>query len=776
MTEAMTFLDALVEAAQRAGKYNPDEYSRPVAVLWPDGAREWEPLLPLLRDRLPLVTLGAYDPGVRTGPSYWVRCMLARTLEDKLPEGQVPVVYLPGVTKQDIRAIEECRVDLQPIASMQYEGTLFAQLNGKDWTVRAFIESDDGGGLGIDIGGDNETKRAVQRALLKLAAVPVEKMRSEAPLRASFFDALLNPDEARNLLTWLNDPEQYPKHCTAEEWGAFRSVCRSKYGFDPEKDGPLKAGQKLGERMEPAWELAWARFTESPTNYPNLPDLLRRAKMGAGLFARPDSWPQDNESAESGLRRRLLETGNMMPADARAQVKELDGPQAHGQRRQWVWAKLGLSPLAMALEPLARAAAATESALTGSNTGDMAQAYAGWGWEVDGAVLEALALVEQPEDVKAVEATVRAVYRPWLEEAAKQFQSLVGDGSKALYEAEPLSPQPDGTCLLFVDALRMDIARRLSERLGRRGLEVEVSWRLAALPTITATAKPAVTPVGPSLRGGAELSPATITGTTVDATVLRKLLKDAGYQVLGVNDLLGDPNGLAWTEAGELDETGHVKGVGLERQIDHELREVEHRIAGLIGEGWKRVVVVTDHGFLLMPGGLPKVQLPEHLAVVRKGRCARLKAASYTEQQTVPWHWDEDVRFAMAPGITCFEAGKEYEHGGLSPQECVTPVVTVSKAAAPAGVEVAVGSLAWMGLRCKVTVQGTPEGSSVDLRKEPANGQSSVASGGKPLDAEGKASLLVEDDDLFGGAVYLVVLGPSGSLVLQSETRVGEAN
>ena len=36
-----------------------------------------------------------------------------------------------------------------------------------------------------------------------------------------------------------------------------------------------------------------------------------------------------------------------------------------------------------------------------------------------------------------------------------------------------------------------------------------------------------------------------------------------------------------------------------------------------------------------------------------------------------------DVRIALAPGVTCFEANKEYEHGGVSPQECIVPRLAV---------------------------------------------------------------------------------------------------
>ncbi len=48
------------------------------------------------------------------------------------------------------------------------------------------------------------------------------------------------------------------------------------------------------------------------------------------------------------------------------------------------------------------------------------------------------------------------------------------------------------------------------------------------------------------------------------------------------------------------------------------------------------------------------------------------------QQQTVPWRWDAHVRIAIALDIRCYEAGQEYEHGGLSPQECVTPLITVT--------------------------------------------------------------------------------------------------
>ena len=59
-----------------------------------------------------------------------------------------------------------------------------------------------------------------------------------------------------------------------------------------------------------------------------------------------------------------------------------------------------------------------------------------------------------------------------------------------------------GECILFADGLRFDIGQRLVAMAGERRLEVSAGWRWAALPTVTATAKPAASPVAAKLRGG----------------------------------------------------------------------------------------------------------------------------------------------------------------------------------------------------------------------------------------------------------------------------------
>src|SRR2546423_5396909 len=104
-----TVLEAILASLQAAGDYNQNDHVAPAAILWTDKDRQWEPLLPRLRQVLPqLVTLGAYDPAKRTGPAIWLKCMLARALpEAHWPADVVPILYLPDISRQELRAVEE---------------------------------------------------------------------------------------------------------------------------------------------------------------------------------------------------------------------------------------------------------------------------------------------------------------------------------------------------------------------------------------------------------------------------------------------------------------------------------------------------------------------------------------------------------------------------------------------------------------------------------------------------------------------------------------------
>ena len=694
-----TFLDALVKAIEKAGAYNTHDQVPPAAILWPDSRRDWEPILHLLSRKMPVFSLGEYSPKENRGPAYWLRCIIGKTIShDGLPAGDVPVIYLPGYSREDVRAVETSPREIQPLAELQYRGVIWSQRGGGDWTILAFLKSPYGG-LEIPVGEDAETLSALRRSLEKLAGERVAALRHEAPIRAPFLNGLLQPDDVKSVLRWLNDPGMYREECTEEEWGAFAAVCNDRYGFHPQEESPKAVAENLSRR-DGQWNEVWSRFTETPATYPQISNLLRQTKPEStiSLFPGPDSWsetwPQDNELAEQSLREKLRGIGNLDLPSARQAIKDLEG--THGERRSWVWSTLGYSPLAKCLEHLATMTELATRTRNGNTIEEAVQSYTDTGWMVDLAVLDALSCIEKPEDLEAVRAAVRTIYRPWLEETVRNFQEGVLNSNGGPYESSQPPDVTEGTCLLFSDGLRFDIAKRLSGLLNARGVEASVFAGLSALPSVTSTAKPAILPAASALQGGDGLDPIVITtGQKVDARVLRKVMADQGFQILRTEDL-GDTSGRAWMELGNIDSHGHQSGWEIAHLVGRELEVLGERIVSLLKHGWQKVVLVTDHGWIFMPGGLPKSELHVHLTELRKGRCARLKDGSHTSHLVVPWMWDPDVRIAVAPGICCFEAGKEYEHGGLSPQECVIPFV-VSTMTTPS-VTPKIDTVIWSGL------------------------------------------------------------------------------
>lgn len=767
-----SFLEALSQALTSASVYNRAVMVAPATILWTDEGRQWEPLIHLLRELHPgLVTLGPYDPDGRTGPAVWIRCLLAGRLEaESWPDDVIPIVYLPGFSRQMLRAVESCARELQPLAELQYRGVLWSQQNARDWTLLAFLKSKEG--LGLDVAQDRATLDAIQRSVLMLADTLVDDLRGRR-LEASDFDQLLSPDPARDLLRWMSDAETTRGSWTYDHWEAFRSICRASYDFDPQLDGTLMAAERMAGR-EGAWKRLWLRFSDAPRSYPGIAGLLEQAHPQTLLFD-PSAWPRHNAQAEDTLRTALSTLDAVAPHEAVARLKKLE--MEHGQRRRWVWAELGLAPLAGALQHLDRLAAVCGTALGGSTPDEMAEIYRQGAWRADAAALAALASVERAEDLLCVRAALQAVYRPWLGDSAARLQSLVGQhgypGAR-LQAIGPVKADP-GECLFFADGLRFDVGQLLHAALNRRGLVVVPSVRWTALPSVTATCKPAVSPVTEAIRGLAfneTFQPSTAADEkplTIDR--FRKLLDAAGYQVLR-NDDVGEPAGLAWTEHGELDHMGHEQGWKLARRIDEQVREMAERVEALLVAGWKSIRIVTDHGWLLLPGGLPKVELPKYLADTRWGRCAVLKTSAKADGHlVVDWRWSPSVRIALAPGIGCFKAGIEYTHGGLSLQECLTPVLIVKRGEVDETTVIDVAK--WRGLRCRVEVSGTTTGLTADLRTKPAEAGSTVAGKPKELDDGGLASLVVPDDRLIGSAAYVVIVNSGGTVVAKFPTCIG---
>jgi hypothetical protein len=765
-----TLLGALTEALTDAAAYNRSEMEPPAVVLWPDRDRQWEKLIPLLRPQLPhLLTLGAYEPSAGTGPAIWLKCAVAGHLDGvPVAAGVVPVLYMPGWSRADLRDVEGCPPEVQPLIELQFRGVWFTQANTKDWTVLAFLCSREVG-LGLDVARDAATLDALQHALLQVARTPIDQL-SGGAVTYAVLNGLVHRDPERAMLEWLDEPNSVRER-EADAWASFRGICQKRYGFDPDAEGRLGGAERLGARQG-HWSAVWERFAEAPQSWPRITDLMRKVqpKFDGTLFDDRSAWPSENDARESALRAALLQLENTAHADALASVERLESD--HGERRRWVWAKLGQAPLAFAVEELAQLGQFVRAQLPGTTCDELGSAYRSGGWRADAAVLRALVLVTAPADEQAVRAAIRALYLPWIEAHAQRLQQLLSAGpppaAASVRRVEP------GTCYLFVDGMRYDVAHQLAEVMLGRGWEVQDDWRWAALPTVTATAKPAASPVADLVSGGPEDAEfgtrVASSGSPLTPDRFRQLLGQSGVTWLP-RTATGDPSGTAWTEAGDIDRRGHDEGARLARRIGECAADVIARVGELLDAGWQRVRLVTDHGWLLVPGGLPKVHLPAYLTASRWGRCAVLKDTATVEVPVVPWHWSPQVRVALAPGVGIFYEGKEYAHGGVSLQEAVIPELVVTRAAPPAA-DARITEVTWVNLRCRVSVEGASTGLHVDIRAKPADGTTSLASA-KDVPEGGQVSLIIPDDDQLGCAAVVVLLDAAGRVVAKQPTTIG---
>jgi len=754
----------------------------PCCILWPDGERQWEPALARLKAQIPeLLVLGDYNPQEKSGPAIWLRCVIEGKLPAvELPPGAVPVLYLPGVSRQDLRSAEEMAEPLKSLVELQYRGVFWSQLNSKDWTILAFLKSE-GGGLGLDIAQDQETKNAMRLALVPLLDENVKTLQGKR-LDQNYFNTLLTGgDPVRDLLQWLDQGDDFKEAQGKNRWQAFVAICSSQFGFNPEKEGLLKGAEKLAFH-EGTWQPVWDRFCEAPHLYLNIPAQIRKCKLPAdSILWRTgqgyEGWPQWNEEQENKLLDELRVLGEMAPHEARQRVKDLE--KIHGRRRALVWADLGQAPLACALKHLSILAEVTEQSLAGGSLEELSAAYQDGGWRADQAVMEALSQISKPTEQEIIFPVIRTLYTPWADQSARYLQEIVSRGDYPAGKIDDLGalPTKEGTCILFVDGLRFDLARRLGWMLKQKGYPVEEKTAWAPLPTLTATGKPAVSPVRQQITGREpdhdfEPSVAETCHSLKGGYYLKKLLTTDGWKVL--NGERGTGEGRAWSEAGNVDRLGHHSGWKLARQLDGLFREIADHIVALLDTGWQAVRVVTDHGWLLLPGGLPKIELASSLVENKWGRCAILKPGAIYEDKLYPWFWNPDITFALAPGIGCYRRGEEYTHGGLSLQECLTLELTVTRDLEKIDSALKITALNWRGMRCFVNVEGSGDaGLAFDIRTHSGDPATSVVLTVKKLKEDGTASVVVNRGELEGTAATAVLLAADGALAAQMDTVIG---
>ena len=767
---ADTILNKLINSIKGTALFESGSVVRPEVILWCDPDSQWQSIIPVLQQEMPyLLVLGNYNASTKTGPAIWLKCMIAKTLpEADWSATQTPIIYLPGIAKQDFKNLTNARTDLMPLMEYQYTGAMWLHRNGKEWTVNAFLQNPDDG-MGLNISQDNATREAAIKALTHL--VSEKDIVYPGLINSDYLYSLLFPNEAQSILKWFNEKDAYIQSLEPSQQQVFTNICLSRYDFKPDAKDIQDIILKFAYRKN-YWLKVWDTYVASPQKYPWIEDLLRKYKpadLGSDMFAIPvDSFPQSNEEQEEILHKEFENFANLSYVQAAEKIIDLE--KKHAVRRTWVWSELGKAPLAQSLPYFSILAAITSMPVPSANLQELSVWYHTSGHKADYAAIKALSLGTSISNKAALTIVIRRLYSEWLNNLAVKFQSLVQKDT-SIFNA-PVSSGSEEEFYLFVDAFRYDIASAFADTINKKH-KVILSPVWSPLPTVTATAKPAMSPASSSINTSSECKefrPQTGSGKDLQHAAFKDELLGKGYTY--INDFSAIiPGNKYWMEIGSIDKTGHNEKSGLVKRIDELFTLITETIDSIFNSRIRNIKIVTDHGWLLLPGGLPKTELPAYHTDTRWGRCALIKEGVKSELLHLPWRWNNFVLIAFAPGINFFRAGEEYAHGGISLQECFIPAISIENGKQK--LRTVTLAAKWTHLKCSLEITGADTACKVMIRTKHNDPESKV-SVIKNISTDGKVALFVEDIDLEGTAAFIVITENDGTVIHKQPITIGE--
>jgi len=255
--------------------------------------------------------------------------------------------------------------------------------------------------------------------------------------------------------------------------------------------------------------------------------------------------------------------------------------------------------------------------------------------------------------------------------------------------------------VFYLDALRLDLARELSDRLQTRSdssdevdLSVDESTYLGTLPSETKFGMGAVLP-GRTRAFEVRLDDngtlqAFRNGRTLNKTQRSKLLRQEGWTVAPDDQNAWTHSRVAYVDT-ELDDIGENDLQAIEAKLAQRIDELADLIFKTIRQGdWNRAYVVTDHGFVLLPPdtGIEPVSPPD--GEVKRRRVAAEDLSEdgpgillHREQIPDLSYLASPVRLLVDPQQRFEKRGlsdARYYHGGALPQECVLSFLAIEAA------------------------------------------------------------------------------------------------
>ncbi|WP_022836945.1 BREX-5 system phosphatase PglZ [Salisaeta longa] len=251
--------------------------------------------------------------------------------------------------------------------------------------------------------------------------------------------------------------------------------------------------------------------------------------------------------------------------------------------------------------------------------------------------------------------------------------------------------------LFYIDALRLDLARALADRLQERSddaagvhLTVRESTRLGVLPSETAFGMAAVLPgrvraYEVKMNGG-KLR-AHRSGRALNTTRRHELLRNEGWTVAPHDASAWSGTRVAYMDT-ELDDIGENDLDQIEKKLAARIDELVRLIFQKMRSGnWSRAYVVTDHGFVLLPERTTFEALAPPEGDIKRRRVAAADAPDKGPGVRLTRERIPDLSYLASPVRILVDplqrfkkqglADTRFYHGGALPQECILSFLTI---------------------------------------------------------------------------------------------------
>jgi hypothetical protein len=254
------------------------------------------------------------------------------------------------------------------------------------------------------------------------------------------------------------------------------------------------------------------------------------------------------------------------------------------------------------------------------------------------------------------------------------------------------------TAVLFADALRIDLAESLVHLLEGPGRQISTRLALASLPSKTPVGMASLLPSGGlpfavlakngKLR--AEIGDRDVSERDERIEQLRRALGEVEVGDLG---RVSEAQFAAWARARrpvvlltrDIDDSGEIAAKVAPDLFEDLVADLARTVTVLHRVGYRRVVVGTDHGFLLVPGDVNLEEVPAP---------SKSSTTTFSTRYAVGELQPDTDCLALTPqqmgragtartllprGLRAFPVSgprHRFVHGGLSPQECVLRFIT----------------------------------------------------------------------------------------------------